>query len=237
MNYLRGTEAEEDTPASRKAAPIARPVLAVQIADALRRMILEGALEAGEKLREKELTEHFGVSRTPLREAMKILASEGLIQLIPNRGAIVSRDTINELAEAFPVLAALEGVAGELAAQNATDADLDEIDGLTLAIRTAFAEGDRPRYFELNQLTHAAILAASKNETLQRTHAGVAQRVHRARYQANLTPSRWAQAVDEHEAIAETLRKRDAETAGRLLRQHMMNKLSTLLETSRRTRE
>jgi DNA-binding GntR family transcriptional regulator len=210
--------------------PLARPVLAVQIADAVREMILEGELQAGEKVREKLLTEHFGVSRTPLREALKILAAEGLLELIPNRGAIISRDTIEEVKGAFPVLAALEGVAGELAARHATDAELAHIGALTRLLRTSFEARDRPEYFRINQEIHDAILAAAKNEILLRTHASVAQRIHRARYQANLTASRWDEALREHEDIAATLASRDPETVNRLLRQHIANKLAAILK-------
>ena len=107
-------------------------------------MILEGHLSEGEKIREKELTEQFGVSRTPLREAQKVLAAEGLLDLIPNRGAVIGRQTKAELEEAFPVLAALEGMAGELAAHLASDQQIDHIGSLTAAMRESFAAGDRP---------------------------------------------------------------------------------------------
>lgn len=198
--------------------PIARPALAVEIAGRLRAMILEGQLAEGEKIREKVLTEQFGVSRTPLREALKVLAAEGLLELIPNRGAIISGQTEEEMAEALPVLAALEGMAGELAAERATAAQIERIAALTEDMRRSYGEGDRLRYFDLNQAIHAAILEASGNEMLQRTHAALAFRVHRARYQANLTPQRWPHAVEEHDRILEALRDRDAPRVGALLR-------------------
>ncbi len=216
-----------------RAKPLARPVLAVQIADAVRDMILEGELKAGEKVRENLLTEHFGVSRTPLREALKILASEGLLELIPNRGAIISRDTIEEIKDAFPVLASLEGVAGELAAINATDTELAHIDALTRRLRKTFEDRDRPEYFRINQEIHEAILAATKNEILIRTHASVARRIHRARYQANLTASRWNEALREHEDIAAALTRRDHAGVNQQLRNHMTNKLSAILKARR----
>lgn len=212
---------------------LTRPALAVQVADALRRLIFEGELKGGEKIREKELTERFGVSRTPLREAMKILAAEGLIDLIPNRGAVVARRSDDELADAFPILAALEGLAGERAAERASADEITEIARLTAALRAAVEAGDRPRYFEINQRIHAAILAASRNETLARTHATVAGQIHRARYQANLTRSRWEKALAEHERIAVALEARDGAKLGRLLHDHMMAKLAAILEARR----
>lgn len=209
---------------------LARPVLAVQVADALRELILEGAIKGGEKIREKELTERFGVSRTPLREAMKILASEGLVELIPNRGAIISQPSEAELADAFPVLAALEAMAGEQAAERATEAELAEIAQLTVKLGASLEANDRPGYFEINQAIHNAILRASRNETLIRTHATIARLVHRARYQANLDRSRWEKALSEHDRIAEALETRQTEEVGRLLKAHMMAKLAAILK-------
>lgn len=207
-----------------------RPALAVQIADALRDLILEGELKGGEKIREKELTEHFGVSRTPLREAMKILASEGLLELVPNRGAIISSPSRETLQDAFPVLATLEGLAGEQAAARATDEEIAHIESLTRALRRALEKDDRPGYFQINQDIHNCILAASRNETLLRTHATVAGTVHRARYQANLEKSRWNAALDEHERIAKALSDRDGAEANRLLSAHMIAKLNAVMK-------
>jgi len=212
---------------------LARPALAVQVADALRELILEGEIRAGEKIREKELTERFGVSRTPLREAMKILAAEGLIDLIPNRGAVISRRSPEELADAFPILAALEAIAGAQAAERATEAELEEIARLTSDLRACLERRDRPRYFEINQAIHTAILAASRNDILARTHANVAGLLHRARYQANLTPSRWQQALCEHERIAEALTARRAEEVGRLLKDHILAKFDAIIRADR----
>ncbi|MBO6758392.1 MAG: GntR family transcriptional regulator [Roseibium sp.] len=196
----------------------------------LREMILEGALPGGEKIREKDLTVRFGVSRTPLREAMKVLAAEGLIELIPNRGAIVSRHSVEDLADVFPVLASLERLAGELAAVRATDAEIERICTLTANLGQTVEGANRPQYFKINQAIHDAILAASGNETLIRTHATIAGRVHRARYQANLTKSRWERALEEHGRIADALKKRDGARLGALLNEHMLAKLSSILD-------
>lgn len=207
---------------------IGRTALAVEIANRLRQMILEGQLKPGEKVNEKLLTERFGVSRTPLREALKVLASEGLLDLIPHRGAVITRQSEEELAEVFRVLAVLEGLAGELAAENADDAALEEIDALTRRLRESFERSERPVYFQINQAIHRAILAAAGNETLQRSHELLAYRVQRARYQANLTPERWRAAVEEHEAIAAALRARDAQQAGSLMKAHLLRKFAAI---------
>lgn len=207
---------------------LSRPALAVEVTDRIRNMIMEGELKPGEKIPERLLTERFGVSRTPVREAVKVLAAEGLVLLLQNRGAIVSRLTVAELDEVFPVLAALEGVAGELACANATDEEVAAIRRLNERMHSAFAESDRPAYFEINQKIHAAILAAARNPTLSNQHQLVARRASRARYQANLTVERWQQALREHDAIMAALEARDAATLGRLMKEHMEHKLTSL---------
>ncbi|MFO7758888.1 MAG: GntR family transcriptional regulator [Roseovarius sp.] len=208
--------------------PIGRTALAVEITNRLRQMILEGQLQPGEKINEKRLTEQFGVSRTPLREALKVLANEGLLDLIPNRGAVITRQSEAELAEVFRVLAALEGLAGELAAEQADGAALEEIATLTRDLRQSFEKSDRPTYFRINQAIHNAILAAAGNDTLWRSHELLAFRVQRARYQANLTPERWRAAVEEHEAIAAALCARDAARTARLMQDHMIRKYASI---------
>jgi DNA-binding GntR family transcriptional regulator len=198
---------------------LTRPALAVELADRLRRMIVDGDLEPGGKVPEKALTERFGVSRTPLREALKVLAAEGYIRLIPNRGSVVTELTIEALEEAFPITAALEGAAGELACRSASDEEI---------AHAAFEAGDMPYYFDLNQQIHGAILAAARNPMLLSHHRKVAQYVQRARYQVNRAPQRWAEAVVEHDAIVEALEARDGERLGRLMKEHLDHKLQAL---------
>lgn len=207
---------------------LARPALAVEVTDRLRSMILEGELKAGEKIPEKMLTERFGVSRTPVREAVKVLAAEGLVVLVQNRGAVVAQLTVSELEEVFPVLAALEGVAGELACTRASDEEIAAIRRMHDEMHGAYDAGDRPLYFTLNQRIHAAILAAARNATLTIQHQVVARRANRARYQANLTGSRWRQALDEHDMIIAALEARDTDRLGRLMKEHLEHKLQSL---------
>ena len=209
--------------------PIGRTALAVEVTDRLRQMILEGQLEPGAKIQERLLTEQFGVSRTPLREALKVLAAEGLLELIPNRGTVISRQTSEELREIFSVLAVLEGLAGELAAQNATDEELRSIGELTATLRRCHEASNRPQYFATNLEIHRHIIAAAKNATLARSHALLADRAQRARYQANLTAQRWQKAIEEHEEIAAVLAARDGEAAARLMKAHILNKLDVMI--------
>src|SRR3546814_11754515 len=109
------------------AAPIQRRPLHNELADRLRHMIVEGELAPGEKLSEKDLCSQFGVSRTPLREAMKVLATEGLVLLTPNRGCPVAKLTLADLAEAFPLRGALEALSGAPACRYITDTEIPRI--------------------------------------------------------------------------------------------------------------
>lgn len=207
---------------------LARPPLSVELADRLRTMIVEGELAGDAKVPEKALTERFGVSRTPLREALKILAAEGFVRLVPNRGARVSRLTVEEVEEAFPVMAALEAVAGELACRRITDEEISEIRERHDRMRAAYEAGDMPLYFELNQAIHRAILAAARNPTLTQHQQMLSQRVRRARYMANMSAERWRRAMQEHEEIIDALAAREGQRLARILKGHLENKMETV---------
>ncbi|MCF3934746.1 GntR family transcriptional regulator [Acuticoccus sp. M5D2P5] len=207
---------------------LSRPPLSVELADRIRAMIIAGELADDEKVPEKALTERFGVSRTPLREALKILSAEGFVRLVPNRGARVCRVTVDEVEEAFPVLAALEALAGELAVQRIAEDEIADVAAKNAAMRTAFEAANMPLYFELNQAIHGAILAAAGNPTLTQYHQMLSQRVRRARYLANMTPDRWRQAMDEHDEILAALAARDGTRLAAVLEQHLKNKMETV---------
>lgn len=209
-------------------APIVRVSLHEELAQRLRPMIVEGDIPPGERINERALCERFGVSRTPLREALKVLAAEGYVELTPNRGARAAVLTMRDLEEAFPVMGALEALAGELAARNASDAEIAAILSDHARMRAAHLAGDRPTYFRLNEGIHLAIAEASGNPTLCRMQRSLDGRVRRGRYQANISKARWDQAMAEHELIATALAARDGAALGATLRAHLENKLAAL---------
>jgi DNA-binding GntR family transcriptional regulator len=211
-------------------APIERRPLHNELAERLRHLIVEGDLAPGEKLSERDLCSRFGVSRTPLREALKVLSTEGLVRLIPHRGAAVSKLTISDLEEAFPIMGALEAVAGELACRHITDEEIAQLHAIHTEMVVEHRARNLERYFALNQRIHEAILAAARNPTLAQMQRGLAGRVRRARYMANMSAARWAEAVREHEAILEALSARDGERLATLLKTHLANKLVTVRE-------
>ncbi len=208
--------------------PIRRTSLHDELVGRLRTLIFDGGLAPGEKLAEQELCGRFGVSRTPLREALKVLATEGLVEIVPNRGARVARLTAADLDEAFPVMGALEALAGELACANITEAQLEWVRELHDMMLRHYEAGRLPDYFRANEAIHETILAAAGNATLAKLYEGLAGRVRRARYRANMSPERWAAAVAEHEAILAALEARDGARLGAILKRHLAGKLETV---------
>lgn len=208
---------------------IKRQTLHEELVERLRSLIVEDSLKPDEKVPEKELCETFGVSRTPLREALKVLASEGLVILNANRGATVARVTRRELDNTFPVIAALEQLAGELACGNLDAAEVARIEDRHAAMLAAFASRDRTAYFQANQDIHEALIHGTRNDVLANQHRLLGSRIRRARFMANLSEERWAQAIDEHEAMMDRLRARDGAGLGRIMKRHMMNKHAALI--------
>lgn len=215
--------------ASATASPADRSLLHQTAVDRLRDLIVQGELAPGLRLNERMLSEQLGISRTPLREALKVLSSEGLVELQPNRGAVVTPLTRETVREIFEVMEALEGLAGELACRNATDAQIAEIRALHYQMLAHHARADLPAYFRENQKIHLAIVASSGNATLLSTYRGLNAHVRRARYMANLTRDRWDQAVAEHGEIVDALAKRDAARLPRLLHDHLAHKMTVVL--------
>lgn len=211
-----------------RVASINRPSLHEELTDRLRTMIVEGVLEAGSKVPERELCEKLGVSRTPMREALKVLAADGLLTLEPNKGARVRAITIEDLEEVFPLMGALEAVAGELACANISDAQLTELKQAHDKMLKHFDQSQLQEYFVQNQHIHEIIMQAANNPTLTVMYRSLAIRVRRARYMANMSAERWQQAVDEHGEMISALDKRDGKLLGTILKRHIENKLATV---------
>ncbi len=219
---------ERATPEAGPPGRIRRRSLHDEVADRLRVMIMEGELAPGEKITERLLCERFGISRTPLREALKVLASEGLLDLTPNQGATVARITLEDVEEVFAVMGALEALSGKLACTRITDEQVAAIKALHYQMIVHYQRGELPEYFRLNQEIHKKILAAAGNPTLANTYHGLARRIRQARYLANMSKDRWAQAVAEHESMLKALDQRDGGALARILEAHLRNKCETV---------
>ncbi|MGE0717474.1 MAG: GntR family transcriptional regulator [Alphaproteobacteria bacterium] len=202
--------------------PIIRRTLHDAVVSRVRDMIIEGELGPGTRIHEGNLGKALGVSRTPLREALKFLASEGLIELVPSRGAVVRRFSPEDVRDSLAVIGCLEALAGRLACANAGDDEIAHIRALHEDMMRLYGARDRLPYFKRNQEIHAAILAAARNEPLAYVHGMLQARLKRIRYVGNHSAEKWSGAVADHEAIITALEARDGERLARALEAHMV---------------
>lgn len=190
----------------------------------LRNMIIEGDLGPGNRIPEVRLCDLFGVSRTPLREALKVLSAEGLVCLLPNKGARVVEYTREELEEAIPVLAMLSALAGELACANITDGEIARIRTLHGLLIEHYHAGDQQCYSETNRAIHEAIFAAAGNKMLTDTYAALQIRLRSITFATPKTPPRWDEAVADHQDMMVALENRDGARLAALARHHLRHR-------------
>ena len=208
---------------------IPRPALHEQVAARLRELLVEGRIAPGAKLNERELSEQLAVSRTPLREAIKSLAAEGLVELLPHRGAVALSLTEQDVLQTFEVMAGLEGMSGELAAQRITDAEFAEIKALHFEMLAAHAREDLSTYYRLNAQIHRAINIAAKNDVLTMTYAQINARLQALRFRSNQDAAKWNTAVQEHSDMVHALSKRDGAMLKEILVTHLHHKRDVVL--------
>jgi len=207
-----------------RSARIVRPALQDEVVARIKQMIEDGALLPGSRVPERDICEQLGVSRTPLREAFRMLAAEGLIELEPRRGAVVKRLKADEINHMFEVLEVLEGLAGELACELMSDSELAQLESLHAKMMAAYKRRNRARFFELNQEIHERIVAAAGNPVLQRVYSGLSGQIRRIRYMPQITDAQWKLAAGEHAGIIKALKSRNRRAMGRLLREHLQTK-------------
>ncbi len=209
------------------AAPVRAP-LHEELTARIREMIFSGELVGGERVPEQKLCDRFGISRTPLREALKVLGNEGLLDLLPNRGARVAVLKPEDVDEIFPVMGALEALAGELACRRLTETEFAEIRALHYQMAVHHAKRELTPYFRLNQQIHEMILDAAANPTLANQMRSLSGRIRLARFRANMTQARWDQAMKEHEDMLAALEARDGARLADVLKRHLENKRLTV---------
>ena len=223
MNHTRA-ESGGQHDANRHWVPIVRPALQEEVVARIKQMIDDGVLMPGGRIPERQLCTQLGVSRTPLREAFRMLEAEGLLELQPRRGATVKRLQPDDINHMFQVMEVLEGLAGELACSLVSDEELSDIEGLHQKMMSSFRRRNRRKFFEINQQIHERIVKASGNPILMRVYEGLSGRVRRIRYMPTITEAHWIVAAGEHEAIMKALKARNKETLGRILRDHLRTK-------------
>ena len=208
---------------------IPRTALHEQAAQRLRQMLVENRIAPGAKLNERELSAVLNVSRTPLREAIKMLAAEGLVELLPNRGAIAGELTEADVLNTFEVMAGLEAQSGELAALRITNAELQEIKAMHYDMLAAYTRRDLPAYYRLNASIHSAINLAAKNPVLTLTYRQVNARLQALRFRSNQDGDKWKAAVKEHEQMVNALTARDPVAMRTVLMSHLINKRDVVI--------
>lgn len=202
-------------------SPIIRHSLHQSLVAPLREMIMQGELRPGEKVPEEQLCERFGVSRTPIREALKVLAAEGALEILPHRGAIVSRITEDQIAELFPIMASLERLAGSLACARASEADVARMKDLHERMMACYRGEDEPGYLRFNRLIHETFFDIAGNATLAGFYQQILTRINACRFVVRKSPEHWRNAVAEHEEMIRLLEARDGAGLADLLERHV----------------
>ncbi len=205
-------------------------ILAESIANRLRRDILRGVLAPGARIKERDRATELGVSRTPMREAIRILAKEGLVQLRPARSPVVADPTLKEVTDAITVLTALEVLSGRLACIHATDAEIAEIHGIQRDIEETYDIRDVLDTFEMDMAFHRAIARAAHNDALAQTHDAYLARLWRARYLSAKQKRSRARVLRQHNAILAGLAARAPEQISAAIETHLEALLHNVAE-------
>ena len=203
--------------------------LSQKAAKKIRDLIHKNILQGGEKLNEVKLCEQIGVSRTPLREAFRVLAAEGLVQLRPNRGAFVADISIEELRHTFEVMSILEGSCARLAAERLTNSDLSRLEEIHEQLEKLYEKNDPHGYVEHNQLYHEFIQEKTGNPVLSRMVSGLRDRVLPHRFRQIYRPGRLDSSMAEHRGLMEAFRAREGERAEKLMQLHLQKQCDALV--------
>jgi DNA-binding GntR family transcriptional regulator len=209
---------------------ISRKPLHDELSGLIRAMIAGGELSPGQRIPEQELCARFGVSRTPLREALKVLSVEGLVRLLPNRGAIVVRITRQEADDLASVLGILEAFAGELACARIDEHAVAEIRGMYDRMVEHFRRDEKLPYVEINCAIHWAIVKAAGNDTLAEVHHMLEARLNSVLSVTRNPPPRWREAVQDLGRMIEALESRDGTAFALVAREHARHTAETLDE-------
>ncbi|GAV22801.1 GntR family transcriptional regulator [Carboxydothermus pertinax] len=191
--------------------------------ETLREAIINGVLKPGERLMEVQLAEELGVSRTPVREAIRKLELEGFVVMIPRKGAYVAGISLKDVADVFEVRAALESLAAGLAAERITDEEIEELERV-LVQQQNLADSDRLEdIIKVDTDFHDVLYRASRNERLIQIVSHLREQIQRFRTASLSQPGRMRIALEEHKEIVEAIAERNVEKAQALAREHIEN--------------
>jgi DNA-binding GntR family transcriptional regulator len=202
--------------------------LSETVAQRIRDMIHRGVLKTGDRIVEKKLCDALGVSRTPLREAMRILKSEGLVDLVPHKGAYVAQPSMEDVEELFDVMSILEGQCARVASKKMSEADFARLEKLHQKLEKFFELKDHDKYLEVNHKYHSLIQEMAGNRVLNEILGGLRQKILLYRQRQLYQPDRFEASMNEHRLLLEAFRNRDADAAERLMKRHLMNQCEAL---------
>lgn len=202
--------------------------------EALRDAIIRGVLKPGERLMEVQLAEELGVSRTPVREAIRKLELEDLVVMIPRKGAYVSGISLKDIADVFEVRAAVEALAAGLAAERITAEELEELERILVKKAEIIEANDLDRLVEIDILFHECLYQASRNAKLVQIINNLSEQIHRFRSTSLASPGRMKEALEEHRKIVEAISERNITLAQTLAQEHIENAENSILEAIRK---
>ncbi|MGB9812917.1 MAG: GntR family transcriptional regulator [Thermovenabulum sp.] len=188
---------------------------------ALREAIISGELKPGERLMEVQLAEEMGVSRTPVREAIRKLELEGLVVMVPRKGAYVAGLSMKDAADVFEVRQSLEGLAAALAAERITDEEIEALERILLEINDAAEKNDLNLIIQKDAEFHNILFKASRNDKLVQIINNLKEQIDRFRIQSFENPGRLKKLVEEHKKIVEAISERNVEKAKKLAEEHI----------------
>lgn len=208
--------------------PTGERAMALAVVRYLRDAVVTGRLRPGDRIVERQLSAELNISRTPIREGLKLLELDGLVAISRNRGAEVTAFTPQESLRLFDVISVLEGLAARRVAELASDDALARLEDLHAQMVFHYNRSQIDPYFEINSAVHDLIVDASGNPELAATHARLMLRARRGRYMAIMSPDRWRQSVGEHEALMQALRAHDPDAAAAVWTAHLQHTGETL---------
>lgn len=197
--------------------------LTEDVADRLRDMVIKGHLKPGEHVVERKLCAELSVSRTPMREALKLLRQDGLVEIFRNRGARVTPYSAESAVDLFEVISGLEGIAAARAAVRVTQDEIRTLEDLHSQMKREHRDRNLDAYFPLNSAIHDKIIAIADNPVLTKSHNRLMLLAQRGRYMAIMNTERWDQAIAEHDELMVALAAYDPKTAGEIWGRHLMN--------------
>jgi len=200
------------------------------VLDAIREAIINGTLKPRERLMEIQLAEELGVSRTPIREALRKLELEGFIVMVPRKGAYVADISFKDIADVFEIRAALEALAAGLAAERITDEELEEMERLVAEKAESIANQDMEKLIKVDTLFHEAIYKASRNQRLTSIISNLREQIQRYRTTSLSYPGRMQRSLEEHRSIVEAIQSRDPQIAQQVAREHIENAENSIIE-------